>query len=213
MKSRMYFSIACVMVTLVVPGIQAEEKENPVTATAPVTENLVTATVNDSDADDYLKFNNAKTRWTFRYKKSFLEDPSKYIATDTSQCDMKWKSITREGSTYQSGLYGLTITFPFEISSPILKAKVISNVANYADAVKRTVFVEYSLDNKDFTALAQVEFGAGNGKLEGDIDLSSKNVKKIWIRLRGASDDNARYGGSVVFHDIDVVLIGNVANK
>jgi len=208
MKSRIYFGLACVLVLLSAQSIQAEEKES-----ASATDNLVTATVNDNDADDHLKFNNAKTRWTLRYTKDFTQDPGNYISTDTSQCDMKWKNITIKGRTYQSGLYGLTITFPFEISSPILKAKVISNVANYADTTKRTVFIEYSLNNKDFTTLTQTEFGAGNGKLEGTIDFSGKDIKKIWIRLRGANDANAKYGGSVVFHNIDVVLIGNVASK
>jgi len=208
----MFFSFACVLATLSAPRIRAEEKDAGA-ATAPATETLVTATVNNNDADDYLKLNNAKTRWTLRYKKDFTQDPGKYIATDVSECDMKWKKVTVQGRTYQNGLYGLTITFPFDISSPILKAKVISAVANYADSARRTVFVEYSLDNETFTSLAKTEFGAGTGKLEGDIDFSGKNVKKIWIRLRGANDNNARYGGGIVFHDIDVMLIGSIANK
>jgi len=121
---------------------------------------------------------------------------------------MKW--VNRAD---QSGLYGMTITFPFEISSPILKAKVISTVGNYADSAKREVFAEYSLDNKEFTVLCKIEFGAGKGKLEDEVDFSGKSVKKIWIRLRGANDANAQYGSGVVFHDIDVVFIGNVASK
>lgn len=203
----MLLGFACVLAALLATSVLAEEKEAPKATTA-TTNNLVTATVNGNNANDYLKLFNDNTKWTLRYKKDFHEDPSKWIATDTSQCDMKWSNAT---APYQYGLYGCnqTVTFPFEVSRPIQKVRVIASVANYADSKNRTVYVEYSLDNKEFTTLAKTEFGVVAKKLEGDVDFSGKNVKKIWIRLRGTDNDINPY---VVFHDMDIALVGDIGS-
>lgn len=170
----------------------------------------ITAYINGFEATESIKISKDNTRWIFRYKKDFRKDPEKYQKTDFLE-SVKWKNYNNPGRNYQNGLYGTSVTIPFEFGSSPTKLKVITEVGNYGDSVKRIAFIEYSLDGKTFLPLVKSEYGAGKTKLEKEVDLTGENAKKIWIRLRQEANDKAvKYYGSIVFHGVDVAFAGDV---
>lgn len=205
MKRRKYIGLMLIMAISLLLGVlsskvRAEEEE-------------ISASINGKVAGDCLKLDEENTHWIFRYEKDFRNDPMTYLKSDTSQCLMKWKNHDEPGSNYQNGLYGEAITFPFDFNRPIIKLNVHSEVGNYADSIRRTAFIEYSLDNITFISLAKKEFGSEVVKFEGEIDFTGKNVRKIWIRICFAKLSNVINGSNVVLHGIDIKAMGNTTKE
>ncbi len=108
--------------------------------------------------------------------------------------------------------YNGEITLKLKAPGPIDTLKADASMCNYADSVKRTVAITYSLSGSDFTELASKEFGGGTVTTAGQVKLP-QNRGILWLRFSrriGEKDTNGKYG-FVVFQKLSIQLTGTFA--
>ncbi len=162
--------------------------------------------VNRQPSPDKVIVNGEKWKWSF--SRDFAAPADEWLVRDFSKNLKKhWRQHSTEP---QIKGYNGTLTYEFYLPHPANELQAEFTVANYADSRTRHARLEYSLDNIDYSILAEGDFASGSLRLNGKASFPDSN-RRIWLRAgfapAGKDDKNAN-NGYVLLKSLNLVLSG-----
>jgi hypothetical protein len=121
---------------------------------------------------------------------------------DEMSRSVRFADYDRLGHKFMSGLYGRYVLLRFDVPGTLAKVEAAAVYGNHMDRKLDTYSIDYSLDGRKFTTLAELEATSGAAHRVTGLATPQPGSHKIWVRVK-----LPRPSKTIVLKHLDIKLV------